>query len=131
MVEYRTQKILLTGKIQAEVEDYLLWQCHQANNLYNTTLWHIRQSHFEICPMYEYFDRLDCYRRKFLDRIVKASYTNLCKILKSNQHYQLIGGQQAQQCIKSVIEAITSYNKLIRAWWHGELSDKPRIPYFK
>lgn len=131
MNDYRTQKILLTGNIKPEVEDYLLWQCYQANNLYNTTLWHIRQSHFETCPMYEYFDKNDCYRRSFLARIVKASYANLCKLLKNSQHYQLIGGQQAQQCIKSVIEAITSYNKLIRAWWHGELSDKPRIPGYR
>ena len=42
-----------------------------------------------------------------------------------------MGGQQAQQCIKSVVEAVSSYNKLIRAWWHGELKDKPRIPSYR
>ena len=39
-----------------------------------------------------------------------------CKKLKNNKHYVALGGQQAQQTIKSVVEAITSYNKLIRCW---------------
>jgi putative transposase len=130
-MEYRTQKILLTGKIDDELQDYFLWQCHQSNSLYNCTLWEIRQSHFADCPVYEYFDQNDCYRTAFKDRLVKASYADLCKKLKDNKHYIALGGQQAQQTIKSVVEAITSYNKLIRCWWGGELIHKPRIPYYR
>jgi hypothetical protein len=63
--------------------------------------------------------------------LVKASYADLCKQLKNNKHYVALGGQQAQQTIKSVVEGITSYNKLIRCWWRGEMSYKPRIPYYR
>jgi putative transposase len=130
-MEYQTQKILLTGKIDDELQDYLLWQCHQSNSLYNCTLWQIRQSHFADCPVYEYFDQNDCYRTAFKDRLVKASYADLCKKLKDNKHYIALGGQQAQQTIKSVVEAITSYNKLIRCWWRGEFTHKPKIPGYR
>jgi hypothetical protein len=80
-IDYRTQKILLTGKIDDELQDYLLWQCHHSNSLYNCTLWEIRQSHFADCPTYQYFDQNDCYRSAFQDRLVKASYADLCKQL--------------------------------------------------
>jgi putative transposase len=130
-IDYRTQKILLTGKIDDELQDYLLWQCHHSNSLYNCTLWEIRQSHFADCPTYQYFDQNDCYRSAFQDRLVKASYADLCKQLKDNKHYLALGGQQAQQTIKSVVEAVIGYNKLIRCWWRGELTHKPRIPYYR
>ena len=42
-----------------------------------------------------------------------------------------MGGQSAQQTIKSVVEGITSYNKLFRCWWRGELNNKPRIPSYR
>ncbi len=131
MVDYRTQKILPTGRINNETHDYLLWQCQQSNNLFNVTLWTIRQSHFVSCPMYEYFDENDCYRRNFLDRTVKASYAQLCQELKTHEHYLMIGGQQAQQTIKSVVESITSYNQLLKLWWKGELPNKPKTPYYR
>jgi putative transposase len=130
-MKYKTQKILLTEKIDDELQDYLLWQCHHSNSLYNCTLWLVRQTHFETCPTYYYFDQNDCYRTAFKDRLVKASYADLCKKLKDNKHYVALGGQQAQQTIKSVVEGIASYNKLIRCWWRGELSHKPKIPYYR
>ena len=130
-IEYRTQKILLTGKVDDELQDYFVWQCHHSNSLYNCALWEIRQFHFANCPTYEYFDRDDCYRTAYKDRLVKASYADLCKKLKDNKHYIALGGQQAQQTIKSVVEAITSYNKLIRCWWRGELTHKPKIPNYR
>lgn len=131
MISYQTQKILLTNKIDDELKDYLLWQCHHSNSLYNCVLWEIRQSHFVDCPVYEYFDQNDCYRTAFKDRLVRASYADLCKKLKDNKHYIALGGQQAQQTIKSVVEAITSYNQLIRCWWRGELNNKPKIPNYR
>ncbi|MGL6340498.1 MAG: RNA-guided endonuclease InsQ/TnpB family protein [Waterburya sp.] len=130
-MDYKTQKILLTGKINDELRDYFVWLCHQSNNLYNSALYQIRQTHFESCPTYNYFDENDCYRLAYKDRLVKASYAQLCKDFKDNKHYQALGGQQAQQCLKSVVEAINSYNKLMRCWWRGELNSKPRIPYYR
>ena len=130
-MDYRTQKILLTGKISDELRDYFVWLCHQSNNLYNSALYQIRQAHFNSCPTYSYFDENDCYRVAYKDSLVKASYAELCKDFKDNKHYQALGGQQAQQCLKSVVEAISSYNKLIRCWWRGELNNKPRIPSYR
>ncbi len=130
-MEYRTQKILLTGKINDELKDYFVWLCHQSNNLYNSALYRIRQAHFESCTTYNYFDENDCYRTAYKDSLVKAIYPQLCKDFKDNKHYQALGGQQAQQCLKSVVEGISSYNKLIRCWWRGELNNKPRIPSYR
>ena len=130
-MEYRTQKILLTNQINDELKDYFIWLCHQSNNLYNSVLYQVRQAHFESCPSYEYFDKNQMYRTAYKDRLVKVSYGELCKDFKENKHYQALGGQSAQQCIKSVVEAINSYNKLIRCWWRGELNNKPRIPGYR
>ena len=85
-------------------------------------LYQVRQAHFETCPTYEYFDENQMYRTAYRDRLLLASYAQLCNNFKGNKHYQALGGQSAQQCIKSVVKGITSYNKLIRAWWQGELS---------
>ncbi len=130
-MEYRTQKILLTGQISDQLRDYFVWLCHQSNNLYNSALYQIRQTHFETCPTYKYFDDNQMYRIAYKDRLVKASYGQLCKDFKDNKHYQALGGQSAQQCLKSVVEAISSYNKLIKCWWRGELSNKPKIPCYR
>ena len=131
MTEYRTQKVLLTGKISDELRDYFVWLCHQSNNLYNSALYQIRQAHFKSCPTYSFFDENDYYRVAYKDRLVKASYAQLCKDFQDNKHYQALGGQSAQQCLKSVVEAIGSYNKLIRCWWRGELNNKPKIPGYR
>ena len=37
-MEYRTQKILLTGNIDDETEAYLLWLVGQSNSLHNSVL---------------------------------------------------------------------------------------------
>ena len=131
MVNYRTQKILLTGNIDDETEAYLLWCCHQANSLYNSALFAVRQAHFEQCPERQFFDRNDQYRTTFKDRYVAASYSELCKDFRLNKHYIGLGGQQGQQCLKSVVEAIESYNKLLKAYWEGEIDYKPRIPGYR
>ncbi|MDJ0592223.1 MAG: transposase [Pleurocapsa sp. MO_226.B13] len=130
-MKYKTQKILLTEKISDELRDYFVWLCHQSNNLYNSALYQLRQAHFESCPTYSYFDDNNCYRIAYKDRLVKASYAKLCSYFQDNKHYQALGGQQAQQCLKSVVEGISSYNKLIRCWWRGELNNKPKIPNYR
>ncbi len=94
-------------------------------------MYQVRQSHFESCPTYTFFDKNDCYGVAYKDRLVKVSYAQLCKDFKDNKHYQALGGQSVQQCIKSVVEGIISYNKLIRCWWRGELNNKPRIPGYR
>ena len=130
-MDYRTQKILLTGHIDNEAEAYLTWLIHQSNSLYNSVLFEVRQAHFDRCETRTFFDQNDMYRIAYKDRYVKASYAQLCKQFKSNKHYIALGGQQGQQCIKSVVEAIRSYNGLLKSWWQGELSNRPKIPNYR
>ncbi len=130
-MNYRTQKILLTGHIDDEAEAYLTWLIHQSNSLYNSVLFEVRQAHFAQCETRTYFDQNDMYRTAYKDRYVKASYAQLCKQFKSNKHYIALGGQQGQQCIKSVVEAIRSYNGLLKSWWQGELENRPRVPNYR
>ena len=130
-MKYQTQKILLTGNIDEETEDYLLWCCYQSNSLYNSALFAVRQAHFEICETRTFFDCDDQYRSAFKSRYVQASYAQLCKDFQRNKHYIGLGGQQAQQCLKSIVEGITSYNQLLKKYWQGEIEQKPRIPNYR
>lgn len=129
--EYRTQKILLTRRIDDEAEACLLWLAHQSNSLYNSALFAVRQAHFDTCETRTFFDQNDLYRIAFKDRYVQASYAQLCKVFKANKHYKVLGGQQGQQCLKSVVEAVTSYNKLLKKYWQGEILYKPTIPKYR
>ncbi len=85
----------------------------------------------EQCETRTFFDSTDQYRIAFKDSFVKVSYAGLCKDFKTNKHYEALGGQQGQQCIKSVLEAITSYNKLLKQWWNWELDNRPQIPNYR
>ncbi len=130
-MNYQTQKILLTGNIDDEAHTYLEWCCEQSNKLYNSVLFSIRQDYFETCNYKTKFYKNDNYRRSPRLRRIKISYPQLCKDFKDNTHYQAIGGQQAQQTIKSVVEAIKSYNQLLPMWFNGELTHKPKIPIYR
>jgi len=130
-MEYRTQKILITGNVSDEVHNYLSWLCYEANNLYNCTLFQIRQSHFEQWEKITYFDRNDLYCQKFKLSKIQASYSQLCKDLKTNNHYQNLGGTPGQQTIKSVVEAIKAYNQFLPLWFKKELRHLPKIPNYR
>ena len=97
------------------VRDYLIYQCQQSNSLTNCTLFQIRQTHFETCERVEFFDQDELYRSEFKTKFVKASYADLCLAMKDNPHYKTLGGQCAQQAIKSVVESFASFNTLRRA----------------
>ena len=112
------------------VMDYLVHQCREANSLINCALFGIRQQHFAECPTRQFFDREDNYREALKLRRVKASYANLCAELKDNPHYKLLGGQCAQQVLKSVAESFTSFNQLLGLFFQGE-GDKPRMPGYR
>lgn len=112
------------------VRDYLIHQCQQANNLTNCTLFQIRQVHFETCERVEFFDQDELYPSEFKTKFVKASYAELCKAMKDNPHYKMLGGQCAQQTIKSVVESFTSFNGLLKLFWQGE-GTKPRMPHYR
>ncbi len=69
---YGTIQVKLT--VSDAVMAYLVYQCHQANNLINSTLFHIRQAHFNSCPRKAFFDEDGMFRTAFELKAVKASY---------------------------------------------------------
>jgi len=123
-----------TIQIRLNVSDavmaYLVHQCQHSNSLINSTLFNVRQSHFEDCPRQEFFDADGCYRSEFKMKAVKATYAHLCSVMKDNPHYQVLGGQCAQQTLKSISESFTSFNKLLQLFFKGEV-DKPKMPGYR
>ena len=110
--------------------DFLIHQCEHSNSLYNSAVYFIRQRHFEDCPRSEYW-RGDELRAGFKLRRVECSYAELCREFKDNPHYVALGGQCAQQTLKSVAEAFTSYNGLVEAFFAGEIDQRPSIPGYR
>jgi putative transposase len=116
--------------IDDATRDYLIYQCRQSNSLTNSTIYQIKQAHFEDCPRNKYF-RGDEYRSGFkLQRVRTANYAELCLMMKDNLHYQALGGQAAQQTLKTVAESFKSYNGLLSAFFQGEV-DLPRMPGYR
>ncbi len=129
---YKTQQIRLTSAIPDNVRGVLILMCEHASSLANCTIFEIRQKHFESCERNEFFDRDGFFRSEFkMSKVKSASYPVVWEALKDNHHYKLLGGQQAQQTIKSVIEAFTSYNKLLPLFFKGELNGKPKMPNYR
>ena len=109
---------------------YLVYQCRQSNSLINSTLFHIRQAHFAECPRKTFFDGDGMFRTAFKLRPVKASYPTLCKELKNNPHYSLLGGQCAQQTLKGVAESNACFNQLLKRFFNGE-GTRPKMPRYR
>jgi IS605 OrfB family transposase len=129
---YKTQQIRLTDAINNETYNFLILLCEQASKLSNQVVYSIRQKHFETCERVEFFDKDEFYRSGFKTKKISVdSYASLCKEFTSSEHYQIMGGQQAQQTIKSVIESFRSYNELLPLFFSGELKGFPRIPGYR
>jgi hypothetical protein len=126
----------LYGTIQVKVNasddvlNYLEHQCKQSNSLINCTLFEVRQSHFGNCPVSEYFDAAGIYRTGFKLGMVSAPYAHLCTLMKNNIHYKALGGQCAQQTLKSVSESFTSFNGLLKLFFKGD-GNKPSMPDYR
>lgn len=123
-----------TIQVRLNVSDavmaYLVPQCQHSNSLINSTLFEVRQSHFEPCPRVEFFDSQGMYRSEFKTKTVKAPYAGLCSEMKDNLHYKVLGGQCAQQTLKSVSESFTSFNKLLQLFFKGEV-EQPHMPSYR
>lgn len=126
---YGTKKVKL--KVCDAIKAHLSYLCQHSNNLINATIYYVRQAHFEVCPVYHYFDKQGFYRTGRKDRYVKVSYAELCRIMKEHPSYKVLGGQCAQQTIKSVVESFRSYNGLLKAYWNGEITDKPKLVNYR
>jgi len=126
---YKTKQVSL--KVPDLLMDYFVHQCEHSNSLYNCAVYWVRQKHFEQCPRVEFFDAEGFYRSAFKTKTCYASYAELCTIFKDNPHYKALGGQCAQQTLKSVSEAFSSYSKLLPLWFNGELKAKPKMPDYR
>lgn len=113
------------------IRSYITHQCRHSNDLANACIFSIRQSHFELCPKNQFFDSDGMYRSVFKTKSVSCSYPDLCLEFKDNPHYKALGGQCAQQTIKSVVESFKSYNKLLPLWFKGELKAMPKMPNYR
>ncbi|MDX2097366.1 MAG: transposase [Leptolyngbyaceae cyanobacterium bins.59] len=123
---YGTTQIRLGENLQ----DYWVHQCCHSNSLINCTQFEVRQAHFDTCPRFEFFDADGFYRSGFKSKPVKASYADLCRVMKDNPHYKVLGGQCAQQTLQSVVESFRSFNRLLQQYFQGE-GDKPRMPGYR
>jgi IS605 OrfB family transposase len=126
---YGTTQVAL--KVQDLLVSYFVHQCRHSNSLFNSAVFWVRQKHFDTCPRTEYFDNEGIYRSGFKTKACYASYAELCRVFKDNPHYKALGGQCAQQTLKSVSEAFTSYSNLLSLWFEGEIEDKPKMPDYR
>jgi putative transposase len=125
---YATKQVRIN--VSDETRDYLIYQCRQSNSLTNSVIYYIKQAHFEDCPRSEFFSG-DEYRSGFkLQRVKTANYADLCMELKDNPHYKALGGQSAQQTIKTVAESFTSYNGILANFFNGEVA-RPKMPRYR
>lgn len=108
-----------------------MWQLRQVNSLKNCVTFEIRPAHFEQTQPATWFDAQELCRSGHKTKKVRANYRELAAKFKSHAHYKAIGGQQAQQAIKSVREAFSSYNQLLPLWFTKELDGKPKMPGYR
>lgn len=120
---YRT--IPLKAKFTDEEKAFWVDQCEHANSLINSAVYETRQRHYAILQNNEdafcVYWRGDELRYGWKTYRCNTAYPELDKILKNNPHYKAMAAQSAQQTLKSVGESITSYNRLVKAYYRGEV----------
>lgn len=103
------QQILINP--DKELKAVLEYICMQANKLHNCAVYYARQIYFKT-------------------QGYTSSFT-LNTELKNNPHYGALCAQAAQQVCGSVGESVTSFRKLIKKFWAGELEFKPKFPNYR
>ncbi len=129
---YRT--VPIRARFTDEEKAFWLDQCQHANSLINCAIYHIRQTHYtrlqEMDNAYTTYWRGDELRSGWKTYQCNSSYPELDKVLKDHPHYKGLAAQAAQQTLKSVGESITSYNRLVKAYYKGEV-DRPSLPKYR
>ena len=129
---YRT--IPVRASFTEEEKAFWIDQCQQANSLINSAIFETRQRHYAMLQnngdAFSVYWRGDELRYGWKAYHCKITYPELDKILKNNPHYKAMTAQSAQQTLKSVGESITSYNRLVKAYYRGEV-DKPSLPKYR
>ncbi len=113
-------------------EDKAFWvfQCENANSLWNCAIYYSRQKHYNWLEQqpeaYTTYWKNDILRYGWKTYKCNIKYAELCRELKENHHYKAMAAQSAQQTLKSVAESITSYNQLVGLYYKGQV-DRPRL----
>jgi len=116
-------------------EEKVFWefQCQQANSLFNSAIYYAKQNHYkwleeqEAYTTYWYGDELKAGWKTYK---CSTKYPEIDKALKMSPHYKAMAAQSAQQTLKTVGEAISSYNKLVGLYYQGKV-DRPRFPRYR
>ena len=130
-MKYQTQQVKLN--VDEATKSVIQFLCKTANRFENTVLYSIRQDYFEknqdfyIAPGRNDQPRL-IRKSKSLTGV---SYPKLCKLFKDDPDYSILGGQQAQQSLKSVVERCKSYNGLRKAYFDGTIDKHPNLPNYR
>ncbi len=95
----------------SETLPFLEYLCTTANKLINCGTYLARQWYFKC-------------------RYITRKY-DLEKKLKTNQNYQFLHSQAAQQTLRGVAESFKSYKELSSKYKKGELESPPRIPNYR
>ncbi|NEQ78744.1 MAG: IS200/IS605 family element transposase accessory protein TnpB [Moorea sp. SIO2I5] len=116
-------------------EEKVFWefQCRQSNSLFNCAIYYAKQKHYqwlEEQEAYTTYWRNDELRAGWKTYKCSTKYPELDKALKMSPHYKGMAAQSAQQTLKTVGEAIASYNKLVSLYYQGKV-DRPRFPRYR
>ena len=116
-------------------EEKVFWefQCQQANSLFNCAIYYAKHKHYrwlEEQEAYTTYWRGDELRAGWKAYKCSIKYPEIYKALKMSPHYKGMAAQSAQQTLKTVGEAIASYNKLVGLYYQGKV-DKPRFTRYR
>lgn len=131
---YRT--IPVRARFTPEEIAYCEDQCRHANSLINCAVYYTRQTHYEALKnkgnafsIYWKDDNLYTGRKTWNCTI---TYPELDKELKANEHYKALAAQSAQQALKSVGEAVTGYNGLVKLYYENPRKNpRPSLPGYR
>ncbi|NEO42767.1 MAG: IS200/IS605 family element transposase accessory protein TnpB [Moorea sp. SIO4A3] len=125
---YKTIPVKATFTDEEKV--FWLFQCENANSLWNCATYYSKQKHYSWLEQqpeaYTTYWKEDVLRYSWKTYKCSIKYAELCRELKENPHYKAMAAQSAQQTLKSVAESITSYNQLVELYYKGQV-DRPKI----
>ncbi|NEO45023.1 MAG: transposase [Moorea sp. SIO4A3] len=113
-----------------EEKAFWLFQCENANSLWNCAIYYSKQKHYSWLEQqpeaFTTYWKEDVLRYGWKTYKCSVKYAELCIELKNNPHYKAMAAQSAQQTLKSVAESITSYNQLVPLYYKGQV-DRPKL----
>ncbi|NEO37086.1 MAG: transposase [Moorea sp. SIOASIH] len=125
---YKT--VPLRANFTDEEQAFWVFQCMQANSLWNCAIYYSKQKHYtwlERQPeAFSTYWQGDLLRYGWKTYKCSIRYAELCKELKNHPHYKAMAAQSAQQTLKTVAESITSYNQLVSLYYKGNV-DRPKL----